>query len=145
MDQKTRKLIAIHKVLHPRGDVNRLYVSSKEERRRIASIEDCVDTSMRRLESNIEKRSGKLIRATRNNTGNTRISKTKITKTKREEKQLYRHFKRQTSEISHEKTWWWLIKGNFKRETESLPIAEQNNAIRTNYVKTKIDETQQYS
>ena len=32
-----------------------------------------------------------------------------------------------------------------KRETESLLIVAQNNAIRTNYVKTKIDKTQQNS
>ena len=32
-------------------------------------------------------------------------------------------------------------KGNLKRETESLLIATQNNAIRTNYIKARIDET----
>ena len=39
----------------------------------------------------------------------------------------------------------WLRKGNLKRETESLLQAAQNNAIRTNYVKAKIDKTQQNS
>ena len=37
----------------------------------------------------------------------------------------------QASEISHEKIWIWLRKGNLKRETESLLTAAQNNAIRT--------------
>ena len=32
-----------------------------------------------------------------------------------------------------------------KRETESLLVATQNNAIRTNYVKTKIDNSKQDS
>ena len=32
---------------------------------------------------------------------------------------------------------------NLKKETEPLRIADQNNAIRTNYVKAKIDNTQQ--
>ena len=32
---------------------------------------------------------------------------------------------------------------NYKRETESLIIAAQNNAIRINYIKAKIDKTQQ--
>ena len=32
-----------------------------------------------------------------------------------------------------------------KKETESLLIPAQNNAIRTNYVKTKIDKMQQNS
>ena len=39
--------------------------------------------------------------------------------------------------------WTWLRKGNFKRETESLLIAAQNNAIRTNHIKSRIDKTQQ--
>ena len=36
-------------------------------------------------------------------------------------------------------------KGNFKRETESLLIAAQDNAIRTNNIKARIDKTQQNS
>ena len=36
-------------------------------------------------------------------------------------------------------------KRNLKRETESLIIAAENNAIRTNYIKAKIDKTQQNS
>ena len=43
------------------------------------------------------------------------------------------------------KSWKWLRKGHLKRETESLLIAEQNKAIKTNYVKAKIDKTQQNS
>ena len=38
-----------------------------------------------------------------------------------------------------------LLKANLKRETESLLIATQNNVIRTNYIKVKIDNTQQNS
>ena len=40
-------------------------------------------------------------------------------------------------------TWRWLRKGNLKRKTKSLLTEAQNNAVRTNYVKTKIDYTQQ--
>ena len=40
------------------------------------------------------------------------------------------------------KTWTWLRKGNLKRKTESLQIAAQENAIRTNYMKARIDKTQ---
>ena len=42
-------------------------------------------------------------------------------------------------------TWTWCRKGNFKRETESLLIAAQNNAVRTNHIKARIDKTQQNS
>ena len=43
--------------------------------------------------------------------------------------------------MSHEKTWTWLKKK--KRKTEFLLTAAQNNAIRTNYIKVRIDKTQQ--
>ena len=58
---------------------------------------------------------------------------------------FYRRFKRLINNISHDKTWTWLRKGNFKRETESLLIAAQDNAIRTNHIKARIDKTQQNS
>ena len=45
MDQRTRKLMTMHKTLHPRDEVDRLYVFRKEGGRGLASIEDSVDTS----------------------------------------------------------------------------------------------------
>ena len=36
-------------------------------------------------------------------------------------------------------------KGNLKRETESLLIAAQNDAIRTNHIKARIDKMQHNS
>ena len=60
-------------------------------------------------------------------------------------KQLYGRFKRLINNISHDKTWTWLRKGNLKRETESLLMAAQNNAIRTSHIKVRIDKTQQNS
>ena len=66
-------------------------------------------------------------------------------KQKWEGKQLYGRFKRLINNISHEKTWTWLRKGNFKRETESLLIAAQDNAVRTNHIKAGMDNAQQNS
>ena len=54
-------------------------------------------------------------------------------------------FKRLINTISHDKTWTWLRKRNFKRETESLLITAQENAVRTNHIKARIDKTQQNS
>ena len=50
-----------------------------------------------------------------------------------------------TSDISPDETWPWLRKRNPKSETESLLITAQNNAIRTNHFKARIDKTQQNS
>ena len=47
--------MAMHKALHPRNDVERLYVSRKEGGRGLTSIEDSVDASIQWLEAYIEK------------------------------------------------------------------------------------------
>ena len=87
-----------------------------------------------------------LITAIRNNTDNTIDNRmTKTRKQKWEEKQLHGRFKRLINNILHDKTWTWLRKGKFKRETESLLMAAQNSAIRTNHIKARIDKTQQNS
>ena len=46
------------------------------------------------------------------------------------------------SNISHEENMDVAKKVKHSRETESLLIAAQNNAIRTNHIKAKIDNTQ---
>ena len=70
---------------------------------------------------------------------------TKTRKQKWEGKQLHGRFKRLINNISHDKNWTWLRKGNFKRETESLLMAAKNSTIRTNHIKVRIDKTQQNS
>ena len=112
MNQTTRKLMTIHKSLHPRDDVDRLYVSRKEGGSGVARIKDSFDASIQRLEDYIEKHEQGLITAIRNNTDNTIDNRMTITrKQKWEGKQLYGRFKRLIN-ISHDKTWTWLRKGN---------------------------------
>ena len=60
--------MTMHKALHPRDDVERLYVPRKEGGRGLTSIEDSVDASIQRLEDYIQKHEGGLITATRNDT-----------------------------------------------------------------------------
>ena len=138
--------MTMHKALHPRDDVDRLYVSRKQGGRGLTSIEDYVETSIHRLEDYIEKHERRLITAIRNDMDNPiddRITTTR--KQKSEKKQLYGRFKRLISNILHQKTWTWLRKGNLKREKEYLLIAAQDNAIRTNNIKARIDKSQQNS
>ena len=131
---------------HPRDDVNRLYVSKNEEGRGLASIGDSVHESKQRLENYIEKHERGLITAIRIDIDNTMDDRMTIArKQKWEEKQLYGRFKRLINTISQQKTKTWLRKGNLARETESLLIAAQDNAIRTNHIKARIDKTQQNS
>ena len=118
MDQRTRKLKTIHKALHPEITLTD-YISQEEKEEEDPAAETVLMT---------------------------RTSRMAITrKQKWEEKQLYGCFKRLTSNISHRKTWTWLRKGNLQRETESLLIAAQNNAIRTDNIKARISKMQQNS
>ena len=94
----------MHKALHPRDDVDRLYVSRKEGGRGFASIEDTVDASIQRLEDYIEKHERGLITTIRNDTDNTIDERvTTPRKQKWERKQLYGRFKRLINNISHQK------------------------------------------
>ena len=95
------------KTLHPRDDMNRLYMSRKEGRRGLASIEDCVGASQQGLKKYTKKSKERLITAACNSNGNIKINRksTKTIKQKWEEKQLYGYFKQQTREIAHKKIW----------------------------------------
>ena len=138
--------MTMHKALHPRDDVDRLYVSRKEGGRGLSSIKNSVDTLIQQLKDYIEKHKGGLITSIRNNTDITIDDRMTITrKQKWDKKQLYGHFKRLINTILHQKTWTWLRKGNLKRETVSLLIVAQNNAIRINHIKAMIDKTQKNS
>ena len=57
-------------------------------------------------------------------------------------KRMHGQFAREMPETTHEKeTWYWLRKAYLKVETEAILCALQEQPIRTNYVKQKIDKT----
>ena len=116
--------MTMHKALHPRDDVNRLYISRKDGGRGLARIEESVDASIQRLEDYIKK--------TRRTTddrhqkwywqhGEQQNDNNQETEMGR--KELRVRFKWLINDISREKTLTCLRKGNFKRETESLQKA----------------------
>ena len=59
-----------------------------------------------------------------------------------EEKVLHGQYLRQTKEVRSDQCWAWLQNGDLKRETESLIDAAQNQSIRTNLAKGKINKSQ---
>ena len=91
MDQTTRKLMTVHKVLHPRDDVDRLYVSRKEgEKRHLPALKTALT---HRYNDYIQKHEGGLVTATRLETENTMNNRMTITrKQKWKGKQLYGRF-----------------------------------------------------
>ena len=59
-----------------------------------------------------------------------------------EKKVLHGQYLRQTKKVKSDQCWGWLQNGDLKRETESLIVAAQNQRIRTNLVKARIDKSQ---
>ena len=100
--------MTMHKALHPRDDVDRLYVSRKEGGRGLACIEDTVDASIQRLEDYIEKHEQGLITANRNDTDNTIDDIMTLTRKQKWEKNNYGRLKRLINNIPHQKTRTWL-------------------------------------
>ena len=124
--------MTMHNALHPRDDIDRLYVSRRERRRGLTNIENSVDTSIQRLEDYIQKSGGRLITATRNNSNDTTTSGT--TKTRKwEENTSMDVLKRLTSDILHEKMLTWLRKANW---------ISFNSSTKQRHIKARIDKTQ---
>ena len=65
IDRKTRKLFTIYGALHPKSDVDRLYIPRKEGGRGLISIEDCVELAIRGLEVYVHESEERLIQAAR--------------------------------------------------------------------------------
>ena len=146
MDQITRKLITMHKALYPETTWTDYMYQEKREEEDLPASKTALTHPYNDSKTTKKKHDGGQITAIRNNTDNTIDNRmTKTRKQKWEEKQLHGRFKRLINNISHDKTCTWLRKGNFKRETESLLMAAQNSAIRTNHIKSRIDKTQQNS
>ena len=64
IDRKTRKLFAIYGALHPKSDVDRLYIPRKGGRGLI-SIEDCVELAIKGFEVYVHRSEERLIQAAR--------------------------------------------------------------------------------
>ena len=65
IDRKTRRLFTIYRALHPKSDVDRLYIPRKEGGRGLISIEDCVELAIRGLEVYVHGSEERLIQAAR--------------------------------------------------------------------------------
>ena len=63
-------------------------------------------------------------------------------KDKWKKKVMYGQYYREMTEVADCKnSWRWLQKSDLKTETEALIFAAQEQALRTNYVKCKVDKS----
>ena len=148
IDRKTRKLFTIYGALHPKSDVDRLYIPRKEGGGLI-SIEDCVELTIRGVEVYVQGSEERLIQASRGDKIDGLEAASVLKRSKKEKrledlkkKVLHGQYLGQTKEVRSDQCWAWLQNGDLKRERESLIVAAQNQNIRTNLVKARIDKYQ---
>ena len=105
-DRKTRKLFTIYGALHPKSDVDRLYIPRKERGRGLISIEDCIELAIRGLEVYIYRSEERLIQAARGDIIDGLEATSVLKRSKKEkrlkdweEKVLHGQYLRQTKEV----------------------------------------------
>ena len=129
MDRKTRKLFTIYAGLHPKSDVDRLYVHKKEGGRVLISVEDCVEVAIRSLELYVHGSEERLMQAARGDKVDGLEAASVLKRSKKEkrledwEKVLHGQYLRQTKEVRSDHFWAWLQNGDLKRLIESLIVA----------------------
>ena len=137
--------------LHPKSDVDRLYVKRQVGGRDLISVTRCITEEENSLGFCVANSEENLIGVSTTDTTNTRETITSVEfkkqrekelKEKWSEKRMHGQFIRETTEkVDKEKTWQWLSRGDLKVGTEALLCAVQEQAIRTNYIKYIIDKT----
>jgi len=162
LDRKTTKLLTIHGQHHPKADVDRLYVPSKQEGRGLMQLEAANAVEITKLVEYVERKEDPLIQVVRTHQHNTdsavletaRCLNTEVqretrnmkdsiaekTKERWHGKRKHGQFPRNLDEklVDIEQSYRWLKSGDIKGETESTIVAAQDQAISTNYFKNKI-------
>ena len=92
------------------------------------------------IEDYVKKSKGRLFTTAYNSKINMERKSIRTWKQTERKKQLYGYFKRQTIRLHAIRYGQGKEKLNLMRETEPLLTSAQNNAIRTNHVKAKIDD-----
>ena len=146
LDRKARKLLTIHGALHPRSNVSRLYLPRRQGGCGLISVENTINTEERNINVYISRSQERLLKAAwrRKNVNEIETSKEYKERIKRKRtedwsgKQLHGQFKRETEGLSGV-SWNWIRTGELKRETEGLIFASQDQALRTNAVKARIE------
>ena len=130
------------------SDLDRLYIPRKGGRGLI-SIEDCAELAIRGLEVHVHGSEEILIQAAREDKIDGLEVASVLQRSKKEKrlgdwkgKVLHSQYLRPTKEVRSDQCWAWLQNGDLKGKTESLIVPAQNQSIRTNLVKAKIDKNQ---
>lgn len=142
MDRKTRKLMTMNGALHPRADVDRLYVSREDGGRGMMSVEEVVrleECSLSDYLKHAEVNKEKVLDMFVKDKGKYELKQEQ--KKKRmdgwQEKSLHGQYPARVNE-NGVSCWRWLKTGYMKNETESLLMAAQDQALATRNYKVTI-------
>ena len=152
IDRMTRKVMTMHGALHPKSDVDRVYVSRCNGGRGLISAEMCARTEENNLASYVKMSTDNLVKGVKIANivdGEEPKEKNAFKREIQNEyvarwtgKRMYGQFVREMPEnVDRERTWEWMRKSDLKVETEALIFAAQEQALRTNAVKCNIDKT----
>ena len=141
MDSKTRKVLNIYQTLHPRPNVDRLYLPCSERGKGLISLEECNNAENRSLEQYLKMNKDEWLRSA-GEEGLIKENRGKTSKSRMKEwqsKPMHGQFLRQTKDLSSNDTWQWLQRGELKKKTEGMIMATQNQALSTRYIQRAID------
>ena len=152
LDRNMRKYMTIYGALHPKSDVQRLYLGRKEGGRGLIGCEECVRGEENCISWYVKNSNEKLIEGVRKsgivdfeNSVRKDIFKRERKETLKRnwrEKQMYGQFLRDMpDDVDQENSWMWLLQSGLKASTEALICAAQEQAIRSNSIKYSIDRT----
>ena len=147
-DRKTRILMTMHGMLHPRSNVSRLYLPRSEGGRGLLSVSDSVNIERRSLQCRVSSTQEKLLKVAQKYIKADELGPKEYKNQRREErtldwqeKPLHGRFLRCTEEVASSKSWEWLRRGELKKETEGLITAAQDQSLRTNVMKARIEKS----
>ena len=151
LHRRTRKFTTMNGALHPKSDTHSVSVNRELEKRGLISCTGCIRMEENNLGWYVRNSVDPSIEGVKaaetieyNDTVNKKEFKQSWMREMKElwkNKKMYGQFVREMPETTDEKeTWNWLRKAGLKLETEAMLCAAQEQAIRTNYVKHKIDK-----
>ena len=103
--------------------------------RGLLSIADCVETEEQNLSLYLDQSEERLLRLSKSD----RILLEYEEPVSTAKEQFHGKFVREKEEVRSEETWGWIRKGYLKKETEGLIFAGQEQALRTNWIRKRID------
>ena len=108
-------MFTICRTLHPKSDVDRLYIPRKERGRGLISIEDCVELAITALEVYVHESEERLIQAARGGKIDDLEAASVLNRSKKakrlenwEVKVLHDQYLRQTKKLRSDQCWAWI-------------------------------------